>query len=247
MKRISWLIKAYYHQSPRFRKFQEIDGTFFPREINEPDVPYIPRPEPQVIITDWYDNPDDWYYIPELIQEYANQAYVAYYRGIYFASFMCAVSCLELTLKYELVRRGRETERLNRKNFTFGNVIREIRMLNLEQYESRLSIVNLCRIGFLHFNPEKLHNALQNVKNELIDPDTKIHIYNLDDNSTSTIVSNDDEWLISEYSDNVHSSKIAFYTYSLMYDITKELYGEQNKAQYFQEGIDDYHRRKTNS
>lgn len=233
------LLNHYKLQPPDAIGIEEIDGTFYPKDIPEPDIAFVPLAEPHVVITDLYEDPQDWYYIRELIEEFGFQSFTAYYGGLYFASYTLSTSCLELTLKYELVRNGIiESAELEKSSCNFFWAIKQIKDINLEKYESRLNIVHKMRNGMFHFNPKKLNESLISIQNETIPPETEIFIGGLD--KLLKAQSSDFPWSISEYVDNKEWSKVAFFTYMLMYDITKQLYGIDQEIAYFKEGMEDY-------
>jgi len=237
-------LEYYMQQSPDCWDQEDDDGTTFPKEIAEPDIGYVPCAEPHVLITDLYDKPEDWHLVREMIDEYAKQAYTAYYCGMYFASFMCSTSCLEFTLKYEYVRQNpTESEKFGHGNFSFSTIIKEANELGLENYKDKLLLINEARNGLFHFNPEKLKKAIKKMNNEMIQPGTMIY-----ENNGGKIIEIPYEdypesiWICIK---NIRWSKIAYYTYQVMYKITKEIYGDATLLKHLQEGLDDYHKRKT--
>jgi hypothetical protein len=189
---------------------------------------YVPPAEPHVLISDLYKNPQDWYSISQLIPEFAIQSFASYYRGLFFASFSLSTNCLELILKYELLRNGLIEPLELEKNFTFGTAIKQIVQLGLEKYKNRLEIANNLRNGMYHYNSKKLRDSL----------------YSIDGGIFEELQDNDFLPNISYLLENTELSKVAFFTYSLMYDMTNELYGEANRIKYVKADLDDYHRTK---
>ncbi|GAA5262892.1 hypothetical protein [Methanocalculus sp. MC3] len=235
----------YYKSFSPFEKFEEIDGTFYPRDISEPDIRFIPLAEPHAIISDLYHNPQDWYYIRELIEEFMYQSFSSYYGGMYFASFTLSTSCLELILKYELIRVGKiPPSELDKPSCNLSWSISQVRKINLEKYGDKFKIVKDIRNGMYHFNPKKLNEALMLIQNEMILPDTEVVFAFLDNDNTIMFPSTDLPWSISQFTNNREWSKIAYYVYSLIYDITKELYGEDQFVKHIEEGLEDHERVK---
>ena len=219
------LLEHYNFSSPDSTQYEEIDGTYYPRDIPEPEISFIPPAEPHVIITDLYRDPQDWYYIRELIEEFVYQSYTAYYRGLFFASFNISTSCLELILKYELIRNGKHSySELEKSYCTLYWAIERIDQIGLNEYESRLNVVHKIRNGMFHFNPKKLNESLVSIQDMIIDPETEFFIGSVsEDGEIFKAKSKDFPWSISEYSNNKEWSKVAFFTYQLMHDISKHL------------------------
>jgi len=243
------LLRFYKRQSPDYSQTEDDDGTFYPKKIPIPAIVYVPPAEPHILITDWYDNPQDWYHISELIEEFADQSFVSYYNGLYFASYTLSTSCLELTLKYELLRNKIiESSKLEESNFTFFKAIEQIDKLSLSEYKPRLDITHTLRNGMFHYNPKKLRDALILIGREQYQSDNGMEIPSIigSINGGPIKESLESNFLpdLSYLLDNEEWSKIAFFTYSLMYDITQQLYGEKNKIKYVKEGLDDYDRKK---
>ena len=162
------LIRFYKRQTPDYSKTEDDDGTFYPKKIPVPAIIYVPPAEPHILITDWYDKPQDWYHISELIEEFADQSFVSYYNGLYFASYTLSTSCLELTLKYELLRNKIiEPSKLEEGNFTLFKAVEQIDKLGLSEYKSRLDITHTLRNGMYHYNPKKIRESLNLIQKEL--------------------------------------------------------------------------------
>ena len=196
-----------------------------------------------------YDNPQDWYHISELIEEFADQSFVSYHNGLYFASYTLSTNCLELTLKYELLRNKIvEPSKLEEGNFTLFKAIEQIDKLGLSEYKPRLDITHTLRNGMFHYNPKKLRDALILIGKELYQSDSVMFNNSIVGSADGTVIEEFQEidFLpdLSFLLDNTEWSKIAFFTYSLMYDITRQLYGEANRIKYVEEGLDDYHRKE---
>lgn len=251
----NYLIEAYKLESPDAIQQEDDDGTYYPKKIPIPAIAYIPPAEPRVFITDVYDDPKDWYDIHQLIEEFANQSYVSYYNGLYFASFNLSISCLELVLKYELLRTGKlDPSKLDKGNFGLHEAITKIDDLNLGKFKKRLTITKEVRNGMFHYNPKKLRPSLISIRKRLFSystekkspPAISLHAIIESHDSTPLDDIDDGDFLpgLSYLLDNIEWSKIAFFTYKLMYDITKKLYGKSNQIKYLKEALDDYHQRK---
>jgi len=244
------LLTWYKRQSPDTTHTEDDDGTYYPKKIPPPAMAYIPPAEPHVFITDWYENPQDWYDIHQLIEEFADQSFASYYNGLYFASFTLSTSCLELTLKYELLRNGIiDPSKLEESNFTFSKAIDYVDKLDLSRYKNRLITTNAIRNGMFHYNPKKLRPSIMSIRQEIYSQSSA-------KKSLPCIIGSLDGSPIDDFDESVFSpnlsylmqntewSKIAFFTYKLMYNITKKLYGKTNIIKYIKEGREDYHRRK---
>ncbi len=81
------------------------DGNFYPKDIKPVNIPFIQYPEPHVLITDLYENPEEWYGIYTIIGDFAEQSFLCYQKGYYHASMACAINCCEYVLKYEYLRK----------------------------------------------------------------------------------------------------------------------------------------------
>jgi len=243
------LLKQYKNESPDAIGIEDDDGTYYPKEIPIPAIVYVPPAEPHILITDWYENPQDWYHISQLIKEFADQSFASYYNGLYFASFTLSTSCLELTLKYELLRNKIiEPSKLEESNFTFFGAIELIGKLGLDKYRPRLKIVHTLRNGMYHYNPKKMREALNLIQIELY-PQEKVEfiqsiIGSMDNTCFDELQESDFLPDLSYLLQNTEWSKTAFFTYILMHDITTQLYGETNRIKFVQEGLDDYYRKK---
>jgi hypothetical protein len=244
------LLKWYENKSPDAIQIEDDDGSFYPKKISVPAIAYIPPAEPHVFITDLYENPQDWYDIHQLIEEFTNQSFVSYYNGLYFASFTISTSCLELVLKYELLRKGiLDPSTLDNGKFGLHEAINQIDKLDLGRYKKRLTITKEVRNGMFHYNPKKLRSSLISIREEL-------YLYSTEKNSLPAIIGSADGTSLDDIDEsdllpnlsylmnNTEWSKIAFFTYKLTYDITKKLYGKSNVMKYIKEAQDDYHQRK---
>jgi hypothetical protein len=244
------LLKGYKKDSPDTTQIEDDDGSFYPKQIPVPSIECVPPAEPHVLITDLYENPQDWYYIHQLIEEYADQAFAAYYNGLYFASFTLSTGCLELTLKYEILRNKiLEPSELEKSYFTFSKAINYAGELNLSRYKKRLLLANNLRNGIFHYNPKKLRPSLLAIRNELYSSSSERKslpaiIGSFNGSPIDDFDKCDFSPGLSYLMENIEWSKIAFFTYKLMYAITKKLYGRDNIIKYLKESHEDYRKRK---
>jgi hypothetical protein len=243
------LLKFYDNQSPAQIQVEDIDDNFYPLEILEPDIAYIPPAEPHILITDLYEKEDDWYILSELIGDFARESYASYYNGLYYASFMLSTTCLELTLKYELVRQKKiPSKKLKESNYTFGQVQKDLKRkrfknIKMGDYSKKIETIGNVRNGMFHFNPEKLKKSLELIDKDLFGSSKK-------SKNIGIALSSDEKKIedfvdlsinpLDQYLDNFEWNKVAFFTYSTIYSMTKDLYGDDKKIQYVREGVDDY-------
>ncbi len=242
------LLKFYDNQSPANIKVEDIDDNFYPLEIPEPDIAYIPPAEPHILITDLYEKKDDWYILSELIHDFACESYASYYNGLYYASFMLSTTCLELTLKYELVRQKKISPQKLTENYTFGSVQKDLKRkrfknIRMCEYKKNIETIGHVRNGMFHFNPEKLKKSLESIDKDLFGSSKKSMTIGIalssDEKKKGDIIDISINPL-DEFLDNFEWNKVAYFTYLTIYSITKDLYGEAKKIQYIQEGINDY-------
>lgn len=229
------------------------EGYYYPRPIKAPEIVYIPEFEPHVIITDWFDDPKDWYYIKYNIEETLEQAYIAYNQGLYLSSFFDSVIGIELTLKYEYARINKNNQKLITKmlggNGNLGHFLKNncLKELDLENYKEQLENINNARSGAFHFNFNLLKKATLNIKpyegNASIHINKKGEIIEEHKNLDGT-----EDKPLENYSiptDNLNDwSHFAYYTYNTYHQITKKLYGKQNHAKFIKEGLEDYNKNK---
>ncbi|MFH1786483.1 MAG: hypothetical protein ABH829_02450 [archaeon] len=139
---------------------EDADGHFYPRPIKQPNIQFIQFPEPHVLITDWYLNEKEWYGLQELIEPFAEQAYLCYKNGYYLASIACSATCCELVIKYEYLR-GVPIDYGTRitSYTTLGQLIQDykvIKKLGIIPMKDKLQSLSDLRSGYLHYNPQKL-------------------------------------------------------------------------------------------
>jgi hypothetical protein len=156
---------------------------------------------------------------------------------------------LELTLKYELLRNKIiEPSKLEEGNFTLFKAIEQIDKIGLSKFKSRLDIINTLRNGMFHYNPKKLRGSIFLIRTELYQSDNGMEISSIigsiNGGTIEESLENNSLPDLSYLLRNEEWSKIAFFTYSLMNDITQQLYGEANRIKFVKEGLSDYHRKK---
>ncbi len=231
--------------SPTDMQTEEIDGTFYPQDLDTPAIEYIQHPEPHVLITDWSENPQEWYNLLGMIPSLANQAFTCYYRGMYQASFLVSVNCIELTLKFELLKKAKiKPIDLKSNAGALGSLIKQekLKEVGLEKYAEKLKLLNYSRNGLLHFNFEQLKEAAMKILfNKSPPKGVKAVSFVMGVGEVETKPEDDYYTPTDDYTD---WSRFAYFAYCLMHEITKELYGEHKRLQYLKEGLDDYDKKK---
>ena len=242
----NYLVDKYKLDSPNQTRFEDMDGDFYPKDIEPPDIAFVPLAEPHVLVTDLYIKSEPWYYIRELIPKLAEQAFICYYSGLYFASFLTTLNCIELTLKYEYVRQKIIKPSELTENFTFGLAIQKDKLskINFKKYYQILSILNDARIGIIHFNYKKLKHSTLKLLLSKRPKDGYITIENFD-GKTIREKYKPSEWYTVPISNSRDWSRFAFFAYDVMYKITKQLYGESKKGGYLKECLADYNKLKS--
>ncbi len=195
----------------RFEQLPLSIDNEYPKLLKYYEIGYIPPAEPQVLITDVFNNPQEWYSVPSLIKEQFMQTYVCYFNGLYLASLSCAINTVELVLKYEYVRIEKDPDKLTERYFTLGNIIyNELDKIKLEKFKEELILINDIRSGIYHYNTNKLKSVL-----------TNFNIDYLDENM--------DYWCF------------VYFIYNVLSQIFIELYDSPEKtAKHIKEGLDDY-------
>ncbi len=231
-KNLDELIEQKYHNiTTSF--FEHDDGEFYPKEIEPVEVGYIPPPEPHVLITDLYDQPEDWYPIYTLIEDFAEQSFLSYKKGCYYASLSCAINCCEYVLKYEFMRRSpREyakelIENKRRKGepqfalgFFTGKNSKNLNKLRIKKkFERKLNFLNDIRIALYHFNPKKIKNIQRGGK---------------------TFV----EKVANPITNELEINRTAYKAYNVMKELIEHFYNEKTRTKFIKEGLKDYRRRK---
>ena len=208
--------------------FEQRDGEFYPKEIDIPKIEYIQYPEPHILITDLYKEPQEWYEIYTLIEPYAEQAFLCYEKGYWHASIACCINCCECILKYEFLRKisrvdaKRKIHELTLGSFTGQNSINLKKLRIKKKFQSRLNYLNNVRIGLYHFNPKKI-KKINRIGNTIID----------------------------EYANPITSELlipiVAFKTYCIMQDVINHFYNNRMRIKYIKEGLKDYNKVKSNN
>lgn len=249
---VSELEELYQLDSPGTCPCEDRTGHFYPYPISVPGIAHIQYPEPHVLITDLYDDQQDWYHIRGLIGEFARQSFVCYNKGLYFASTAASISCVELTLKYECIRNGKDPHTLE-GNWTLGTAIIDCQKKGLfVEFDTKLNLINKARNGIFHFNPKKLREAITTIKNNIDEinsannPDVEIKRMGLVyDGEIGRLVDESElppDDPLTELT-NFEWSVIAYYSYELMNEIGRSIYGIEKKHEKYQESLADYSRR----
>jgi hypothetical protein len=158
---------------------------------------------------------------------------------------MCSINCLELTLKYELIRKNPQLHQKLEGKFNFSEAIKKVNTIGLSHFSNRLNCINDARSGLFHFNPKRLKESIHQMRMEILNQNvTDAIISFMTSKDIGEIKIDELEGDLSYYLDNVEWSNMAFYAYSLMYEITKELYGEDKRIGFIQNGLDDYRKRQ---
>jgi len=251
---ISWLERIYFLEAPGQSSYEDHIGHYYPYPISEIGIEFIPLPEPHALITDWYNDPQDWYHIRNLIDEFARQSFVCYHKGLFFASTAASISCIELILKYECLRNAKEPKdpRALEENWTLGTAIKDCRDKGLFlEFDTKLNLINTVRNGIFHFNPVKLRKVMIAIRKDIDEsnsadkPDSGI--------KNMGLVYKDGIGYLVELSDlppedplmnltNIEWSVIAYYSYELMNEIGCSIYGIEKKIGCLRECLDDYSR-----
>ncbi|GEM_PF-6631985 len=213
--------------------FEHDDGEFYPKKIKPVEVGYIPPPEPHVLITDLYKDPQDWYPIYTLIGDFTEQAFLSYGRGYYHASISCAINCCEYVLKYEFMRRSpREyaknlIENKRKKGepqfalgFFTGNNSKNLNKLRIrKKFEKKLNFLNDVRIALYHFNPKKIKNVQKKGRTFI-------------------------EKIANPITDELEVNRTAYKAYNIMKELVENFYNEKTRIKFIKEGLKDYKKGK---
>ncbi len=228
-------------------KTEDDDGTFYPKEILTPDIAFVPPAEGHTIITDVDDDPKEWHYIQPIITQLAKQSFTCYYRGMYLASFMCSANCIELTLKYELIRRGKLKPEELENRLTFGSILEtkknELKQIGLGMFWDRLKIVSDLRAGLFHFNPKRLKDSTLKIlyTKRPLTYVTEVNFFSGRYGWTESAPTED----YTVPADNYHDwSRLANYSYNLMRALTQKLYGAIRKSKNVKMALKDYEKRR---
>jgi len=201
--------------------FEHGNGEIYPKEIDIPKIEFIQYPEPHIIITDWYENPEEWYSLYTLIEPYAEQAYLCYNKGFWHASMACCINCCECILKYEYLRKvdRKEANELILKmtlGFFTGDNAKNLSKLKIKKkFQSRLNYLNNIRNGLYHFNPKKIKKINRKGKGFI-------------------------EKEANPITDELVIPITAYKAYSIMQDLINHFYNKKMKQKYIKEGLKDY-------
>ena len=207
--------------------FQYEDGDWYPKNIPVPDIQRIQFAEPHILITDMYWDFRDWYEMPTLIKEFAEEAYLAYNTGMWYASIASAVNCCEYTLKYELLRHIHKkdpdkAEELSKdKHFTLGSFVNNteyLSKLGILSFKNDIDYVNTVRVGLYHFSVNKKRKLQENGLLEV-------------ENVSSPF-------------DKIIAPITAYRTYVVMWRLTHKFYNIDKAIEYVKESAEDYKRLK---
>lgn len=202
-------------------KFEYETGDIYPKEIPFPDIISIQYPEPHVLITDLYDSPQDWYQIKSIIQSFAEESYLSYEMGFWFASISSAINCCEYILKYELFRKLNKedkkklSELLSDRWFGLGKISKNhLSELNISNLKKDLDYLNDVRVAIYHANSERAKRVSEEgeLEFEKSAPITDPHIQPI----------------------------ISFRIYTIMMKLISHYYNKKKALEYAKEGIEDW-------
>jgi hypothetical protein len=205
--------------------FDHGDDQVYPKEIDIPYIEFIQYPEPHVLVTDWYENPQSWYSIYTLIEPFAEQAFLCYNNGYWHASIACAINCCETILKYEYLRRANKTDAMdlieNRKfslGYFTGDNSKNLKKLRIKKkLQSKLNYLNSVRIGLYHFNPKKIRKINRGGKTDI-------------------------EREANPITDELAIPITAYKVYSIMQELISNFYNKKMQVKYLKEGLKDARR-----
>lgn len=202
--------------------FDHGDGEVYPKDVSAPQIAFIQYAEPHIIITDWYEDPQEWYYLRHTIEPFAEQAYLCYENGFWHASISCSVNCCEAILKYEYLRSlpRKEANALSKKNhfslgFFTGDRSSNLKRLKIKtKFSQKINLLNLIRIGLYHFNPQKLRKINRQGSSDI-------------------------ERQANPITDELVVPITAYRAYSIMEELIDHFYNEEMRRQYIEEGLAD--------
>lgn len=206
-------------------KFKYENGEVYPKDIPFPDIRFIQYAEPHVLITDWYDDKEEWYGLREIIKDFAEESYLSYEKGLWFASISSAINCCEYILKYELFRylkqnNKEELEKASKDYYlTLGklkdNLYGCLDLLEIKDlFLDKLNYINLVRNSIYHFNPEKSKKVSEKGEIEI--------------EKNAPII------------DDHVKPIIAFKVYSIMIDLINHFYTKEKSIKFIHECINDW-------
>jgi hypothetical protein len=205
--------------------FEHDDGTFLPKQIVPVEVGFIQYPEPHIIITDWYEEPQDWYPLYTLIGDFAEQSFLCYQKGYYYASIACSINCCEYILKYEYLRRIKRKDAKDfiktatLGSFTGDNEKNLIKLKIKNKFSRKLKILNKIRRALYHYNPKEV-KELQKLGKTFI------------------------EKTANPITDHLLISMTAYKAYNVMKELVEHFYNEKTRIKFIKEGLKDYEKKK---
>ena len=208
--------------------FEYENGEVYPKDIEEPDIRVIQHAEPHVLVTDLYDENKDWYRMPKLIKDFAEESYLSYQLGLFISSIASAINCCEYVLKYEYFRHLNKTDKTRAEGkskdtkFSLGSFIHQnntyLEELNIKNFHSMIEYLNDVRISLYHFSPDKEGKATAKGKLEV-----ERH---------------------APLSDDMALPIVAFRIYSIMIELINHFYGRENALKYMDEGVADWMKKR---
>ena len=213
----------------RNTKFKYENGEVYPKDVSFPDIRFIQYAEPHVLITDLYDKKEEWYSLREIIKDFAEESYLSYEQGLWFASISSAINCCEYILKYELFRylnqnNKEELEKVSKDYYlTLGkikdNIYGCLDLLSIrEMFFDKIDYLNLVRNSIYHFNPEKSKKVSEK------------GVLEIEKNAPIT--------------DDYVKPIITFKVYSIMIDLINHFYNRENSIKFIRECIDDWMKKR---
>ncbi|MEM0149192.1 MAG: hypothetical protein QW346_02925 [Candidatus Micrarchaeaceae archaeon] len=205
------------------------NGDVYPKDVKPPNIYYIQEPEPHVLITGESDVEEDWYKLHDIIQDFAEEAFLAYDIGCWLASISSAINCCEYILKYELFRKLNNSNKPKLKkmladnNLTFGKLINDrsyncLAELGIVGLYSELDYLNAVRVSIYHNNQEKALKVRQRGELEV---------------ERQAPITNE-----------IAIPIIAFRVYEIMLDLINHFYNKQKMLEYLEEGVADWKRKR---
>lgn len=169
----------------RKTKFKYENGEIYPKDIQFPDIRFIQHPEPHVLITGLCDKKEDWYLLRGVIRKFAEEAYLSYEKGLFFASIASAINCCEYILKYELFRFFNKKDKdklevlLADERLTLGKIKDDyLNDMGLKDFYEDFDYLNLVRNSIYHanFKKSKRVNEKGEIEVEKLAPITDTHV-----------------------------------------------------------------------
>ena len=222
-----FLMRTKYNH--RTWKIMYENGEIYPKEIDFPDPIFIQYAEPHVLITDLYDEKQEWYSLREIIEDFAEEAYLSYQAGFWLASIASSINCVEYIIKYEFFRylNNHDKERLKKASkdyyFSLGkikdnsyNCLKELKIKSL--FQDKLEYLNLVRNAIYHFNPEKAKKV------------SKKGVLEIEK--------------LAPISDDMVKPILTFRVISIMLDLLNHFYNRKKRLEYIEECIADWAKKR---